>query len=302
MLHPTMQEYINSVAQADATRTSMSNFLSLFYAFVEKHADGDITKITRELVIDYFNQGNWKDLQAVRNALAIIGRYLQFAHLDDVVTGIQDEDINLVDNYREGLFARYEDVYRFISRYRSVDEGYNIFPFSIFAWMGVPFNAMGNVRKEDIDLDNKRIFIAGIGTRQLEDIMVSILRRYLKAETHQRENRKWYTPTFKEDRFLLKMIPKNQANVNLEIDRKDVHNAFTDIRQLSNHHKFSYKEIALSGNLHRMYLLECNGIDVYCIKNFPEIKSVFGLEEKTHKRHKDLIRQYDIYKQVFNLR
>ena len=302
MLHPTMQAYIDSVAQTDTTRISMTNFFSLLYAFVEECAEGDVTKITRELVIDYFNRGNWKDLQAVRNALAMIERYLNFADLENVIVTIKDDDINLADSYRNGLFAKYEDVYHFISKYRSVDDGYNVFPFSIFAWLGVPLREVGNVQKENVDLDNKCMFIESVGTRHLDDVMVSILKRYLATSPHQRENRKWYVPTFKTGRFLLKMIPKNQENVSLEIEKKDVHNAFTDIRLLSGQEQFSYKEIALSGNLYRMYLLECNGLDIYDIKNFPQIKKAFGLDDKTHKRHKDLIRQYDVYKQVFNLR
>lgn len=180
------------------------------------------------------------------------------------------------------------------------DEGLPVYPATIFAWIGIPLKLAGSVKKHQVNLDRQVIEING-QKFSLTDEMTDILRRYDSFKSARRDNRMTMVRTYTSDTFLYRLEIQNRTaseTSNNPVDAADV--LATASRALTAHHIRSvlkYSDLAKSGWLHRMYLMECEG------HQLPEVLDYGRNGLNTPAAYPgDALLMYNAYKKAFNLK
>lgn len=174
------------------------------------------------------------------------------------------QKVDFSQGVRKKCYRNYSDISALLRRKWTIDEGESVFPITIFAWLGIPIADAQLLTPADVD------FVAGHilhpsqnGFCIWTDEMKDILSQYASFQSSRRDNDITMLRDYSCKTFLFRLEVQN-AKTQAEPGRivnisEELGDASRTLRANGICESLSYAEIAKSGVLHRMYLMECAG-------------------------------------------
>lgn len=201
---------------------------------------------------------------------------------------------------REVYWPNYSKLLNVLNQVWTPDEGLAVYPVTVLAWAGVPCAAAGIIQRQCIDISNSVIVYEG-RTMNLTPEMTDVLTRYQEFSSAKRDNHMTMLRTYQSDAFLYRLEIQNRTAS--EGSRSPVNASFVlnmASRALADRHLcgyLKYRDLAKSGVLHRMYMMECKGASQQAVLGYGKV----GLKTPTAYPG-DAALIYQAYKKTFGLK
>lgn len=185
--------------------------------------------------------------------------------------GITYKDIDYSVGMRDVYWPNYLKLLNTLNQVWTPDEGLPVYPVTVFAWVGVPCAAAGILRSQCVDLRNAVIAYEGQGIH-LTPEMTDILTRYQAFSSAKRDNHLIMLRTYQSDAFLYRLAIQNRTAS--ESSSKPVNATYVlnmASQTLTSRHLcgyLKYRDLAKSGCLHHMYMMECEGYNCESISEY----------------------------------
>lgn len=279
-------------------------------AVAECDAKKDIVEFGSEELKRWFAKFDWVAADAVRGCIADFIRYNRWAH--DTNQGFQftdaveqfdvRKDIEFTKGISISLLSSPDELVSKVSRVYTIDEGYEVLPALIFAWLGFTAGEAVQVKSEAVDCVQHRVFMPD-GTLYpypIPECFWEPLVVYSKTRVAERiasSIRKVYADDL--GFFLKKMLTQNSKQAGKPFVAGSLFDSVTRFSLLyeerfREHIGFTYQTIMQSGRYYRLYQAELSGVDLYAKDNKDLV-----LELGKGKMVKDVLTIYEAYRKAF---
>lgn len=281
----------------------------------EEIAEKDIAQFTERNVLVMLSKCGYYNIQTIREIMRICRAYCRwcierrvFCTYVNPFDHIKAEDVNLYETVHRSLVGSLEELVSLISDIHKPESCYVDIPVICFLWMGISFEEMETIRKEDFSPDERTVFIpcSNRTVRRIPTEIAEMLRIYagtsrvvrvvndkpaqlLEDPTHQ------FVRKFVQQKAKINCVPIDRREMSLAVQsfNDDLH---TKKRKLDI--VISRDSIMQSGLMWRLYDLQSHGLwigDPYGEFSICEI-----LGKKAISFCSDQLYLYDIYKAVFH--
>ena len=279
-------------------------------AVAECDAGRDIVEFTHEALVRWFAKSDWVAVDAVRGCIADFIRYNRWAH--DTNQGFQftdavekfnaQKDIEFTRGISISLLSSPDELVSKVSRVYPIDEGYEVLPALIFAWLGFTAGEAVQIQSEAVDCVQHRVFMPD-GTLYpypIPDCFWEPLAIYSKTKVSERATNS-IRKVFADDLgfFLKKMVTQNSKQAGKPFTSDAISASVTRFSLLyeERFHEyigFTYQTIMQSGRYYRLYQAELSGVDLYAKENKDLV-----MELGKGKMVKDVLTIYEAYRKAF---
>lgn len=219
---------------------------------------------------------------------------------DNPAMEISYKDVDYVTGVKETYWPNYSALLNILNTVWTPDDGLPVYPVTAFAWVGVPLKEAGTIEKEQVDIENKYIETERVRLCFDEEI-ADILLRYDSFSCARRDNNMTMIRTYTSNAFLYRLAIQNRTTSDTSTNQVDAANVLAVASKTLTAHNLckplKYSELAKSGWLHRMYLMERNGRQLSdildCGRNGLNTPAAYP---------GDALLMYNAYKKAFNLK
>ena len=294
---------------AESAKNARWRFLQIAKAF-ETPLQKDILEATQQELCNGFSSFEFIDVNAARSVLVWFRAYNRWAHstsqhftfTDALEVFDERTDVDYTVGIRKYILPSPEALVSAVTRLYPIDEGYEVLPALIFAWLGVSSADCIRLKADAVDFE-RRFFTLPDGTicpNEIPEAFIEPLRAYSKTRTATRFVNGEY-PVFADDLgfFLKKMLPRSSKKQGKPFTPAQISANITDFcyrceEQLHVRPTFNYTTITKSGVFYRLYQYELSGADLYAKENKDKVLSIAN-----KKSFKDVMTVYEAYRAVF---
>ena len=276
----------------------------------EERLGKDLLEFTKDDLATALSSYGFLEVTSVRSLLSTFSSYNQWAK--DIgcnfkfSNAVEDFDARIGDIYIQSVSQRIvpnpESLVSTITRLYPIDEGYEVLPALIFAWLGFTAGEAVQIKSEQVDCEQRMIFMSNgaLYPYPIPEVFWEPLTVYAKTRVAERitnSARKVYA----DDRgfFLKKMLTRGSKKVGTPLTADLVSTSVTRFalryeERFHEHISFSYLTIMQSGRCYRLYQSELSGVDLYAKENKDLV-----LELGNGKMAGDILTIYEAYRGVF---
>lgn len=259
------EQYIDTIP-AQQARINAKGMHKWICPFVQQKQTS-LEFMTRGDLIELLNSRPSASPTTMRGRIVILRGFFSWAQEQNrkIVNPAQDISYREID-YAVAMASTYWPNYlsllNVLNTVWSPDEGLAVYPITGLAWAGVPYRAAGTLPADSIDLAMAKISYQNL-CLDLAPEIVDVLRRYSAFTTARRDNRMTMVRTYQSDAFLYRLDIQNRQDSEVStkpVDAADVLWEASEI--LTARHlcpPLHYRDVAKSGLLYRMYLMEQAG-------------------------------------------
>lgn len=303
----TKEQYFATLPAGSLSRMR-ARFASV--APAEQSFGKDVTEFSDEDLRQWLVKFNWVSADAVRSCVADFTRYNRWAHstnqafhFTDAIEGFDiRKDIDFTRGVRASLLGSPETLVSTVTRLYPIDEGYEVLPALIFAWLGFTASEASQIKTEQVDCEQRRVFMPSGAAYPypIPECFWEPLRVYAKtrvAERASNSSRRVYADDL--GFFLKKMLTQDSKKAGLPFTAEIISTSITRFSLLyeerfHEHIGFTYGTIMQSGRYYRLYRSELSGVDLYAKENKDLV-----LELGKGKMVGDILTIYEAYRKVF---
>lgn len=214
-------------------------------------------------------------------------------------------EIDIAPAVALSLFRDERELLMTLRLVRTFDQGYPEPVICCLAWLGLRIRETLILREEDVDLEARTISINGeIVSSGFSDDIRRVFEQFIDCDSSEREHRLGFRPVIKDDStpyFLKRMLPENSKYFGMPFTYSQLSAAMgklnRKLREDGYPDRLQYDDIWNSGCYHRLWELECSGVNVTAPENEPLFLSVF----RNSKGYYNALRMYKTYKEAFSL-
>ena len=309
MYNAEIKEQYLSTRQPDV-RVRLAQIFSQVSDLIEQPHHKDVTEASLDELRCGFTRFESIDVHAMGTILSAIRSYNRWAHSTSQPFAFTDAlevfderaDVDYTIGIRKYILPSPEALVSAVTRLYPIDEGYEVLPALIFAWLGVSSADCVHLRSDAVDFERRLLTLpdGAICANEIPEAFIEPLRVYAKTRTATRFVNGEY-PVFADDLgfFLKKMLPRSSKKQGKPFTPAQISANITDFcyrceEQLHIRPTFNYTTITKSGLLHRLYQFECSGADLYAKENKSKVLSIAN-----KKSFKDVMTVYEAYRAVF---
>ena len=279
-------------------------------ARAEQDANKDVAEFTNAELRQWLDGFDWLTTESVKSCLVDLGRYNRWAHntnqgfqfTDAVEQFDVRKDIEFTRGISISLLSSPDELVSKVSRVYPIDEGYEVLPALIFAWLGLTAGEAVQMKSEAVDCAQHRVFMPD-GTLYpypIPECFWEPLEVYSKTRVAERTAssiRKVYADDL--GFFLKKMLTQNSKQAGKPFVAGSLFDSVTRFSLLyeerfHEHIGFTYQTIMQSGRYYRLYQAELSGVDLYAKENKDLV-----MELGKGKMVKDVLTIYEAYRKAF---
>ena len=309
MYNAEIKEQYLSTRQPDV-RVRHTQIFNQVSDLIEQPHHKDITEASLDELRCGFTRFESIDVHAMGTILSAVRSYNRWAHstsqpftfTDALEVFDERTDVDYTVGIRKYILPSPEALVSAVTRLYPIDEGYEVLPALIFAWLGVSVADCIRLKSDAVDFE-RRLFTLPDGTichNEIPEAFIEPLRVYSKTRTATRFSQVEY-PVFADDLgfFMKKMLPRSSKKQGKPYTQKQISDNITDFcyrceEQLHIRPTFNYTTITKSGVFYRLYQYELSGADLYAKENKDKVLSIAN-----KKSFKDVMTVYEAYRAVF---
>lgn len=309
MYNAEIKEQYLSTRQPDV-RVRHTQIFNQVSDLIEQPHHKDITEASLDELRCGFTRFESIDVHAMGTILSAVRSYNRWAHstsqpftfTDALEVFDERTDVDYTVGIRKYILPSPEALVSAVTRLYPIDEGYEVLPALIFAWLGVSVADCIRLKSDAVDFE-RRLFTLPDGTIcpiEIPEAFIEPLRVYSKTRTATRFSQVEY-PVFADDLgfFMKKMLPRSSKKQGKPYTQKQISDNITDFcyrceEQLHIRPTFNYTTITKSGVFYRLYQYELSGADLYAKENKSKVLSIAN-----KKSFKDVMTVYEAYRAVF---
>lgn len=309
MYNAEIKEQYLSTRQPDV-RVRHTQIFNQVSDLIEQPHHKDITEASLDELRCGFTRFESIDVHAMGTILSAVRSYNRWAHSTSQPFAFTDAlevfdertDVDYTVGIRKYILPSPEALVSAVTRLYPIDEGYEVLPALIFAWLGVSSADCIRLKSDAVDFE-RRLFTLPDGTicpSEIPEAFIEPLRVYSKTRTATRFSQVEY-PVFADDLgfFMKKMLPRSSKKQGKPYTQKQISDNITDFcyrceEQLHIRPTFNYTTITKSGVFYRLYQYELSGADLYAKENKDKVLSIAN-----KKSFKDVTTVYEAYRAVF---
>lgn len=260
-------QYIDTIS-ATQKRINLNGMYKWLCEY-EEQENCSLINMCREQLLAVLQQQAGISLSTIRGNIAALKDFYQWAQsggyrADNPATAITYQQIDLAQTVKKKCYRNYTDITTMLSRKWTVDEGKAVYPITIFAWLGIPKADAQHLMPNDVDFVAERIIHPSQGKYCVwTDEMRHSLLQYSSFRSSTRDNDITMLRDYSCKTFLYRLEAQNtkrQSEPGRLVDiSEELGDASRTLRKYGICDGLAYAEIAKSGALHRMYLMECAG-------------------------------------------
>lgn len=277
----------------------------------EEQINTDLAEMTIEDAIEAIRNIKIGTYYSASSAQNLVRGYVKWCFDNRVFSGVNPslltisiDDIDPTRYMKSIWFKDEEDFIYKMKTVRSFDDGHYEIIVAIFAWLGVDQKDILKICSDDIDFSNKTINIGQTNSVvEYSDLFAEIISLYVNTNVGYRQHNGEPHKVYKDDSygsFVAKFTYPEKLGMN-KLTESQISCAIRDMnRDYSNTGltgSFTYSVMSVCGALHRIWMLEQSGVDVFSIKNKIVLKNTFRIKAKRN----EILWMYGNYKRVFNL-
>lgn len=267
----------------------------------------DLSEFTKEDIVFAMNSLEWKTVvpETIRQYLNQVEGYQRF------VTGsaqsVTREDIDIVSVMQKCYFTDFSDVANPVDSVMPSHQGFPEVPALALAWLGFDSSNACKIKRDDVDLRNGVIQYGGVvkSFGSTEKRVLSALRSYSNMITGYRKqnplNGDLIIKFVDSEYFLRPVRSPNSRKQKTCFTGTDIVSKLIatqeKLKEQSCTRCFTYRTVLCSGELHRVFLLEQSGVDVFSSRNERLLCSCFVSKTRGY----DARFLYRNYKKAFDL-
>lgn len=309
MYNAEIKEQYLSTRQPDV-RVRHTQIFNQVSDLIEQPHHKDITEASLDELRCGFTRFESIDVHAMGTILSAVRSYNRWAHstsqpftfTDALEVFDERTDVDYTVGIRKYILPSPEALVSAVTRLYPIDEGYEVLPALIFAWLGVSSADCIRLKSDAVDFE-RRLFTLPDGTicpNEIPEAFIEPLRVYSKTRTATRFSQVEY-PVFADDLgfFMKKMLPRSSKKQGKPYTQKQISDNITDFcyrceEQLHIRPTFNYTTITKSGVFYRLYQYELSGANLYAKENKDKVLSIAN-----KKSFKDVMTVYEAYRAVF---
>ena len=309
MYNAEIKEQYLSTRQPDV-RVRHTQIFNQVSDLIEQPHHKDVTEASLDELRCGFTRFESIDVHAMGTILSAVRSYNRWAHstsqpftfTDALEVFDERTDVDYTVGIRKYILPSPEALVSAVTRLYPIDEGYEVLPALIFAWLGVSSADCIRLKSDAVDFE-RRLFTLPDGTicpNEIPEAFIEPLRAYSKTRTATRFSQVEY-PVFADDLgfFMKKMLPRSSKKQGKPYTQKQISDNITDFcyrceEQLHIRPTFNYTTITKSGVFYRLYQYELSGADLYAKENKDKVLSIAN-----KKSFKDVMTVYEAYRAVF---
>mgnify|MGYP006934495623 CR=1 FL=1 len=309
MYNAEIKEQYLSTRQPDV-RVRHTQIFNQVSDLIEQPHHKDITEASLDELRCGFTRFESIDVHAMGTILSAVRSYNRWAHstsqpftfTDALEVFDERTDVDYTVGIRKYILPSPEALVSAVTRLYPIDEGYEVLPALIFAWLGVSVADCLRLKSDAVDFE-RRLFTLPDGAicpNEIPEAFIEPLRVYSKTRTATRFSQVEY-PVFADDLgfFMKKMLPRSSKKQGKPYTQKQISDNITDFcyrceEQLHIRPTFNYTTITKSGVFYRLYQYELSGADLYAKENKDKVLSIAN-----KKSFKDVMTVYEAYRAVF---
>lgn len=309
MYNAEIKEQYLSTRQPDV-RVRHTQIFNQVSDLIEQPHHKDVTEASLDELRCGFTRFESIDVHAMGTILSAVRSYNRWAHstsqpftfTDALEVFDERTDVDYTVGIRKYILPSPEALVSAVTRLYPIDEGYEVLPALIFAWLGVLVADCIRLKSDAVDFE-RRLFTLPDGTicpNEIPEAFIEPLRVYSKTRTATRFSQVEY-PVFADDLgfFLKKMLPRSSKKQGKPYTQKQISDNITDFcyrceEQLHIRPTFNYTTITKSGVFYRLYQYELSGANLYAKENKDKVLSIAN-----KKSFKDVMTVYEAYRAVF---
>lgn len=279
-------------------------------ANAERDAGMDIVEFPNEDLKRWFAGYEWTSVDSARSHLVDFARYNRWAHstsqpfafTDALEVFSERTDVDYTVGIRASFVPSPESLVSTVTRLYPIDEGYEVLPALIFAWLGFTAGEAVQIKTEQVDCAQRRVFMpdGALYPYPIPECFWAPLRVYAKTRVSERASNS-SRRVFADDLgfFLKKMLTQDSKKVGTPFTAELISTSVTRFSLLyeERFHEpigFTYVNIMQSGRYYRLYQSELSGVDLYAKENKDLV-----LELGKGKMTGDILTVYEAYRAVF---
>ena len=303
------EQFLSTLAPDSRERTVQ--FLNQVADFIEQPYNKDVTEATLDELRCGFSRFESVDVGAMGTTLSAVRSYNLWAHDTHQPFAFTDAlkvfkvrtDVDYTIGIRSSIMPSPEVLVSRISSAYPIDEGYELLPALIFAWIGIPkISGAVKVRNEDVDFVHHRLLLqdGSIYPYEIPEAFWESLEVYAKTKEAVRHKLNDQTVKPIDHGFFIKKFKTENATVGLDpYTPKELSNRIRDLLYDASpsaigNTTINYTTIMKSGVFYRLYQFELSGADLYAKENKPKVLSIAN-----KKSFKDVMTVYEAYRAVF---
>ena len=309
MYNAEIKEQYLSTRQPDV-RVRHTQIFNQVSDLIEQPHHKDITEASLDELRRGFSGFESIDVHAMGTILSAVRSYNRWAHSTSQPFAFTDAlevfdertDVDYTIGIRKYILPSPEVLVSAVTRLYPLDEGYEVLPALIFAWLGVSSADCIRLRSDAVDFERRLLTMpdGSLCPNEIPEAFIEPLRVYSKTRTATRFSQVEY-PVFADDLgfFMKKMLPRSSKKQGKPYTQKQISDNITDFcyrceEQLHIRPTFNYTTITKSGAFYRLYQYELSGADLYAKENKDKVLSIAN-----KKSFKDVMTVYEAYRAVF---
>lgn len=276
----------------------------------EEQRGKDLLEFTKSDWAMAFSAYGFLDVKSVRVLLSTFSAYNQWAKSTGqnlkFTNAVKDFDVRdntlYVPSIEQKFVSSPEELVAKVSRVYPIDEGYEVLPALIFAWLGFTAGEAVQIKSKAVDCVQHRVFMpdGALYPYQIPDCFWEPLAIYSKTKVSERATNS-IRKVFADDLgfFLKKMVTQNSKQAGNPFTSDAISASVTRFSLLyeerfREHIGFTYQTIMQSGRYYRLYQAELSGVDLYAKENKDLV-----MELGKGKMVKDVLTIYEAYRKAF---
>lgn len=268
-----------------------------------------LLEMGRQEFIDFVNSKGFSDPVSARGFIDPLSSFYKWVNcaknmqLQNIPQSVSPKELDYITPIKASLSPNYKQICDMIAPFFQPSDGYELYPISAFAWLGIPLQDAVVLPADNVDITAGTVLYHG-ETLHMVPMMREILAEYAAVSTSTRQ--RGQLETWSADRigyFIYRMCPENAVNRGKPFS---VQQASATVWRLQTRFlesgadgiQLSYVNVMKSGSLHRVLELELQGVDVHSTKNMEIVKACFPTAKT--KTLSDIMLMYDAYKKAFH--
>lgn len=276
----------------------------------EERLGKDLLEFTKDDLAMVFSSYGFLEVSSVRNLLSTFSAYNQWAKSTgqnfQFSDAVEDFDARIGMIYMPSISQRLvpnpEALVSTATRLYPIDEGYEVLPALIFAWLGFTAGEAVQIKTEQVDCAQRRVFMpdGALYPYPIPECFWEPLRVYAKTRVSERASNS-SRRVFADDLgfFLKKMLTQDSKKFGTPFSPENI---IVSVTRFSLYYEerfhesvgFSYMTVMQSGRYYRLYQSELSGVDLYAKENKDLV-----LELGKGKMTGDILTVYEAYRAVF---
>lgn len=303
------EQFLNSLTPSVCVRyTQIFNQVS---DSIEQPRNKDVAEMSIEELRRGFDGFEYIDVDAARPVLYAMQTYNRWAHdtrqslafTDALEVFNERTDVDYTIGIRSSILPSPEVLVSRISSVYPIDEGYELLPALIFAWLGIPqISGAAKVRNEDVNFVHHRLLLqdGSVYPYDIPEVFWEPLEVYAKTKEAVRHKLNDQTVKPIDHGFFIKKFKTENAKVGLDpYTPKELSNRIGNLlldvspERIGNT-TINYTTVFKSGVFYRLYQYELSGANLYAKENKDKVLSIAN-----KKSFKDVMTVYEAYRAVF---